>query len=118
MKTYDPNIRWAKHTVEITYQQWEYTMKYSVELKGNVKGSEIMKYAIEQHAETILGQLDENPRLELTMYKQNEDGEIDTLLCGVADGASDGYDDDDPDVEDWLSKMCVGLKIIKHVPQD
>lgn len=109
MKNYDPNIRFAEYTTEITYQSWRYVYKQEVKVKGNVKGFDVLKYAIERHAEMIYSALDENPKLELTFV--DPDDKEETLLCGVADGASDGWSEE-IDVEDWLSKMCVSLKIV------
>lgn len=104
MKTYDPNKTWSIQTVQITYQQWDYTANFIVEISGNCKGASILECAIGRHAEDF----DDNAG-ELVLNKLSDDGsgEFETLLC-----ESEGVD-----IERWLSDMCVGLCIVKQVAE-
>jgi hypothetical protein len=103
MKTYDPNIRWAMHTVEITYQMWEYTLTAVVTVTGNCRGKSILETAIGIHADEIYEQQGDNVELALS-GPGKEDGDKDELLTSP----------EDDDIESWLESMCVGLKIVSH----
>lgn len=46
MKEYDPNRHFGEHTVELTFQQWEFKLKRQVKVKGNCKGLTIIESAI------------------------------------------------------------------------
>lgn len=46
MKDYDPNRCFGKHTIELTFQQWEFERKFEVEVRGNCKGFSIIESAI------------------------------------------------------------------------
>lgn len=43
MKNYDPNIQWGNHTVEITFQQWDYKGTIQVEMGGNISGYSVFE---------------------------------------------------------------------------
>lgn len=108
LPAYDPNIRWAKHVIEITYQQWDYRLTVEVEIGGNLHGAEVLEYAISTHADDLLQAQGEFPML--------------VLRRPAADG-SDGEDTlevfaDDGDIEDFLTDMCVGLRIVCHERED
>ena len=112
MKTYDPNISYATQIVEIIYQQWDYTLKELISVGGNCKGADILKFAIERHAENIYDELEKDSSHCLVFSKEE-----DTLISSVAEMASGGWDDEEIDVdsiEEWLRSMCVSLKIISQ----
>lgn len=98
MNTYDPNIVWAKHTVEIDYQQWDYKGTFTVQIGGNCRGLSILTDAISSHADKLADE-HEYPMLILKRPAENGDGE-DTLEC-------------DAD-ETELERMCVAIRIVKH----
>lgn len=104
LKNYDPNITWGTQTVVITYQQWDYTAQFEVEISGNCKGASILDSAISRHAEAF-----ETDRGVMTLNRLAEDGsgEFDTLTC----------ESEDLDIERWLQSMCVGLHIVRQVAE-
>ena len=103
MATYDPNIRWAKHEVEITYQSWEYAAVATVSVRGNCKGFSIIESALSMHADKLYEDQGENTELTLTRTAADGSGQ-DTLHCSP----------DGEDIEQWLAEMCVGVRIISH----
>ena len=103
LSTYDPNIRWAKHEVEITYQSWHYTTSVIVTIKGNCKGFSIIESALSMHADQLFDAQGECPQLILTRPAEDGDGE-DTLETTP-----------DDDIENWLESMCVGVRIVGHI---
>ncbi len=104
LATYDPAIRWAKTTVRLTYQMWDYRIECDVVVGGNCRGFDVLDWAIETHADQLVKEQGDMPELLLT--KPSEDGEgEDTLHCELTD---------EDDIERSLSKMCVGLRIVKH----
>lgn len=105
MKAYDPNVSWAVNTVEITYQQWDYTATVQVKLQGNCKGFDVLDGAIFSHSQDIYEQQGEEAVLILRRAAADGDGE-DTLETSP----------DGEDLERWLTEMCVGVKIIEVVP--
>lgn len=104
MNNYDPNITWSDHTVEITYQLWDYTKTVEVKISGNCRGFDILESAIAQHADS--NEFD-NDDPEIILSRPAEDGseEPDTLQCTP---------DEDDSIDRWLGKMCVGIRIVKH----
>lgn len=105
MKTYDPNVSWACITVEITYQQWDYTATALVKMQGNCKGLSALGTAIFRHAQDIYEQQGEEVVLILRRPAEGGDGE-DTLETSPGDD----------DLENFLAEMCVGVKIVEVVP--
>ncbi len=47
MKSYDPNIDYGIHIVEITLQMWEYVGHITQKIWGNCKGKEILNFDFE-----------------------------------------------------------------------
>jgi hypothetical protein len=103
LTTYDPNIRWAKHTVEITYQMWDYSGTFEVSIRGNCRGFSILDNAIEHHSDELYRKQGESAVLTLKRPADDGNGE-DTLEC-------------DAD-ENSLQDMCVGLRIVRHEEED
>lgn len=108
LPTYDPNIRWSKHIIEITYQQWDYRLSVEVEIGGNLHGAEVLEYAISTHADDLFKAQGEDAVLVLRRPAADGSGDEDTLeVCA-----------DDGDLEDFLTDMCVGLRIVRHERED
>ena len=42
MKNYDPNSRWGKHTVKVTFQRWDYKGFVTFRRGGNCKGLDVL----------------------------------------------------------------------------
>ena len=42
MKNYDPNIRWGKHTVKVSFQRWDYKGFVMFRKGGNCKGLDVL----------------------------------------------------------------------------
>ena len=106
INVYDPNIRWATTTVEITYMYWDYSLKVQIEVGGNCRGMSILNAAVERHAEELYDAQGEYPLLFLTKPAEDGTGE-DTLECS----------DEEDDIEEWLNNLCVGVEIISHIPK-
>lgn len=105
MKDYDPNINWAIHTVEITYQQWDYTTTATVTVKGNCKGRHILDSAIQMHSDDLYEKYGDD--VELILSRPSSDGsEEDTLECCPSDEGANSLDS-------FLEDMCVGIRIIE-----
>ena len=105
LKEYDPNIRWSKHTFEITYMQWDYKFTEVVEVGGNCKGFDLFDSAISSHADKLFKEQGEFP----TLILEKNNGE-DTLSTCFAE-------EDRGDLDDWLKSMCVAIEIISHVEE-
>lgn len=93
---YDPNIRWSKHTFEITYMQWDYKKVVTVDVGGNCRGARLFETAIRTHFDELFEAQGEMPILIL------ERGEEDTLECSFED-------------EDDLMNYCVSVRIIGFI---
>lgn len=97
MKTYDPNIHWAEHTVEVVFQQWTYQRKVRVPMRGNCRGMSIIESCVGSAISMLTEQLEETGRV---FFKD-------------ARGKQLEFDrSNDPDD---FEKMVVGVSIIKHV---
>lgn len=44
MKNYDPNIRWGKHTVKVSFQRWDYKGFVMFRKGGNCKGLDVLAW--------------------------------------------------------------------------
>jgi len=106
LETYDPNVRWAKHTIEITYQKWAYMLPVQVEMGGNCRGMALISDATNIHADQLYEQQGATPTLILTA--PNGDELEDTCDEYVRD------DDEEPDINRWLDAMCVCVRFVKH----
>ncbi len=47
MKSYDPNIQYGIHTIEITLQLWEYVGHITRKIGGNCKGIDVLDFDFE-----------------------------------------------------------------------
>ncbi len=109
LETYDPNIQWGTHTIEITYQMWEYTFTTQVEIGGNCKGMSLLKDAVSEHGNRLFKEQGNQP--EIIMTAPNGDTLENTCDHYLRD------DDDEPDIDEWLESMCVCVRIVKHAKE-
>ncbi len=115
MPAYDPNIRWANHTVEISLQQGDARGTVTVEVGGNCKGADILSSAVESLVDAID---------ELQERLDEEDAQVEIVLRKCAADGSDGSDGgtvivspDGEGIERWLTSMIVGMRVIRHEVQ-
>lgn len=101
---YDPNIRWARHSFELTFMQWDYSRVIEVDVLGNCKGATLFDSAIHTAFEECYDD-DEGDAL-IVLSRPAEDGNgVDTLEVSLED-------------EDDLGKICVGVRIVGHVKEE
>lgn len=100
---YDPNIHWARHTVEITYMQWDYRCTVLIEILGNCRGATLFSSAIARHAEQLYEQSGEDAELIMTRPAEDGDG-----VGSLIETPDDGH------FEDWLTDLCVRCRFVKH----
>jgi hypothetical protein len=95
---YDPNIVWARHTFELTFMQWDYSLTTQVDVCGNCKGASLFRTALAVAFEELWD--DEEQNAQIILKRPAEDGE-DTLEVDLED-------------ESELEHLCVGIRIVKH----
>ena len=100
LTNYDPNIRWARHSFELTFMQWDYSLKIEVDVCGNCKGSSLFRSALSTAFEDLYDDDEANGQIVLKRPAKDGDGE-DTLEINLED-------------EDDLEAICVGIRIIGH----
>lgn len=105
LSIYDPNIRWAKQTVEIVIQQWDYTATFTVEVGGNCTGFSVIESAIESIFE------------EQIPTRTDYDDPIAYVVLKNAAGDELEVEDDDECEEEWLKNMVVSARIVKQVEE-
>lgn len=104
IKTYDPNIRWGKHTWEFTFQIWDYTITLTQELGGNCRGASTLEYALGNLAVRLYDEQGEYP--ELQMKRVNPDTlEEEILFNTLEDGC----------IEEELNSMLVKAELVSHI---
>lgn len=105
---YDPNINWSRHTIKVTFMQWDYLLTMEVEVTGNCSGFTIFDSAISACFDKIYDTAQDIALLLLD--KPAEDG--------VGDGGA-GVDTLEITVEDddELQELCVGIEIVAHVEE-
>ena len=100
MKEYNPNIRWGTHTIEVTFQQYDYTGKLSYEVGGNTKGA--------AHFEDVADHISWAERFVENNVKFETDGEwFSVTLVNEVDEELLVEDE-----LDFLEDLIVGVKII------
>jgi hypothetical protein len=99
---YDPNIRRARHSFELTFMQWDYSLTIEVDVTGNCKGADLFSSAIN----TVFEEL----------YDEDDGFAQIVLKRPTTDGDESGFDTLEVDLEDEddLKTICVGIKIVKH----
>ncbi len=113
LKNYDPNIYWGEHVIELTYMQWDFKATATVRIGGNTKGASILKSAIDVHAEELWKTQGDVPTLVLCKPGPDED---ECLECTCDEYVHES--DTNPDIEQWLERMCVGLRIVGHTQEE
>lgn len=108
MNTYDPNIQWGRHRVEITYQQWDYTLQVFVNSLGNCKGYSVLDTAIFTHSNELSER--QGDHVVLILVKKDQAGVVTDMLEASCNA-------DDEDLEAWLMDMCVGVRIVEYVEE-
>ena len=104
IKEYDPNIRWSRHTVELTFMQWNYSTTVEVDITGNCTGASLFKSAIEAAFDEIYDDEDQIAVIILKRPSEEEDGEEDTLEVNF----EDSYE---------LADICVSAKFVNHIKE-
>lgn len=100
---YNPNINWARHSIELTFMQWDYSLTMEVDVCGNCHGANLFDGAISICFSELYDDEDEDGLIVLKR-PGTDGGEFDTLEVSV-------YDESD------LEAICVGIKIVKHVQE-
>jgi hypothetical protein len=102
---YDPNIHWARHTIELTFMQWNYCIKIQTEILGNVTGADLFEGAVRNCFDKL--------------YDQTVGDYAQIILKRAGPGPE--YAEDELEVsldEDDLMQICVGVCIIKHEAEE
>ena len=102
---YDPNIVWARHSFELIFMQWDYSLTVEVDVCGNCKGATLFGSAIS----TVFDEL----------YDDEESNAQIVLKRPTTDGDESGFDtlEIDLDNESELEDICIGIKVIGHVKE-
>jgi len=105
IEAYDPNIRWSRHTFELTFMQWDYRLTMEVDVCGNCKGSDLFGSAISTCFEELFDDDDGYSQIILKRPTQGADESgFDTLECDLEDEAD-------------LEAICVSIQIVAHVKE-
>lgn len=94
---YDPNISWALHTFELTFMQWDYSLKMTVEVGGNCKGFNLFDGALSTAFDECYDDQDEFG----TIVLQRDEDTLEVTLDEIED----------------LEAICVSIKIVGHVKE-
>lgn len=103
---YDPNIKWACHTIELTFMQWGYSLKMQTEVHGNVTGADLFSGCVRDCFDKLYDQT-VGDYAQIILKRPAEDGK------GGEDELEVSLDD-----EDDLMQICVGACIIKHEAEE
>ncbi|HGF7570089.1 TPA: DUF5406 family protein [Enterococcus hirae] len=108
MKNYDPNIRWGKHTVKVSFQRWDYKGFVTFRKGGNCKGLDVL--ALDE--DDLYDQpLIDNP-VGFGLLSEDDEGNEWFKMTLTNDKG------DELSVEDawsYLSEYIVGIEIIDFV---
>ena len=109
---YDPNVRWACHTIELTFMQWNYSIKMQTEVHGNVTGADLFDGAVrncfdELYDQTVGDYAPVGDYAQIILKRPAEDGKggEDELKVSLGDA-------------DALMQICVSACIIKHEAEE
>lgn len=101
LKNYDPNERWGKHIVKVSFQEWDYKGFVICEMNGNCRGFDILNnYDGESLCST---EFRENP----VNFKMLDDDWYQMILKN-----DDGDELIEEDEIDYLNQKIVGIEII------
>jgi hypothetical protein len=97
LTSYDPNIHWAKQTIEVVLQQWADKAVFLAVIGGNCQGLDVIEAAI---AEVFNGLPNEN----------------DTTYVELKNAAGDftRYYDEEEQEEEWMRNMVVSVRIVEQ----
>lgn len=102
---YDPNIVWARHSFELTFMQWDYSLTVQVDVCGNCKGADLFGSAVSTVFDDLWDNDLRNAQIILKRPTQDADESgFDTLECDIEN-------------EEELEKMCVSIAIVGHVKE-
>ena len=109
LKNYDPNLRWSKHVIKITFMIWDYTGYVTFEVKGNCKGLSLLTidpcdFYDSKFEETPINfhKIDASDEEWFTMELTNEKGEVQLL----------------EDELNCLGDYIIGVEIISHESEE
>lgn len=97
----DPNIRWGKKTIRMTFMQWGYKAVHEASVGGNCSAMSNLDAALSNVYDTL------PPDNWGVPYIVMEDGKGDSLQNGDDEGRS----------EDWLMDMLVSAELISVEPE-
>jgi len=104
LTNYDPNITWARHTFELIFMQWDYSLTMSIEVGGNCRGAVLVDSAIDRAFDEIYDEYEDNA--VIVLKRPAEDGSGEDTLEVTLDGT------------DELKSLCVSARIVKHEKED
>lgn len=105
LKNYDPNNRWGKHLIKVTFQQWEYSGSVVLEIGGNTKGLSVMSIDSDRLYEAA----------EANSFAENSIQLRDLESAWFAMVLKDKNGDELIHEDEWdrIEETIVGLEIIK-----
>lgn len=105
LENYDPNIRWGKHEIKVSFQEWEYKGYVTFEVGGNGKGSSLLQIDGDSlYDKKFKDNQAKFEDLDEDWYKMIlTDNEGNELVCEAE------FDD--------LNRYIVGVEIIGFVPE-
>jgi len=101
LENYDPNVRWSRQTVVLTFMQWDYKLTTEVEVLGNCKGYDIFSSAISTYFDEIFDEDDNCAVINLSNISDKHD----TLEVTL-------------ESEEELMLMCTSISIINHIEEE
>ncbi|MCO5478601.1 DUF5406 domain-containing protein [Enterococcus gallinarum] len=109
LKNYDPNLRWSKHTIKITFMIWDYTGYVTYKVKGNCKCISLLTI---DPCDFYDNKFEENP---INFHKIDaSDGEWFTMELTNEKGDVQLLEDELKCLGDYI----IGVEIIAHEPED
>jgi hypothetical protein len=96
----DPNIRWRKTKLRLTFMLWDYSKTFEAEANGHAYGLSAIDLAIGNIYDEVLE------------WHDYGDVEVPRIVLVRADGDELLVEDDEDDGEDFLKKMLVKAEIL------
>ena len=97
---FDPNFRYTKQRVKVTFGMWKYRATRITTIGGNCTGITVIDSAVESIAEELIESFDEKD---------------DEVFMTMVDGRKElRCEPEDECVEDWLKNMVVKAEIISY----
>ena len=101
---YDPNIQWARHSFELVFMQWDYSLTVNVDVCGNCKGATLFDSAISTAFDDLYDEDEDNAQIVLKRPAEDGNGE-DTLEI-------------DLEAIEELEALCVSARITGHTTEE